>query len=105
MGRVELKDALWDAVGNRPLTPSKMSEEKQQRYVSISPSLMRQSDNQGCFSKMFAVNLIYGNGSISDQWAEINYSIISVGVIGRLFGQKKCGVSSHAEHKRKCQMR
>lgn len=44
---------------------------------------------------MFAVSIIYDNGSVSDQWGEMNYSINSVGEIGWQFSKKKINVAPH----------
>lgn len=65
--------------------PSKMSEERQQRYISISLSLMRQLDNQGCCFKMFAVNITW-KWKYLRSMGEINYSINSAGETDWLFG-------------------
>lgn len=69
LGRVELKDALWDTeleIGH--WCPARCQRRGSRDMPAFSLSLMRQLDNQGCFFKMFAVNITYGNGSISDQW-------------------------------------
>jgi hypothetical protein len=51
-------------------------------------SVINETDIQGCFSKMLAVSIMCGNGSVSDQWGEMNYSVNNVGEIGWQFGPK-----------------
>lgn len=56
--------------------------------------------HQGCFSNMFAVSIIYGNESVSDQWEEMNYAINSVGKIGWQVDKKRGHPFSFYTHPR-----
>jgi hypothetical protein len=49
---------------------------------------------------MFAVSIIYGNESVSDQWKEMNYAINSVGKIGWQVDKKRGHPFSFYTHPR-----